>query len=655
MPRNITVTFDDGSSHVYQNAPDDVTPDQVSSRAQQEFGKQVKALDGGRGQTETVNYSPEPTEGLRGTVTDTSDATPPRNMLSDIGASVMNAGAGVAQGLAAIPDALFQAANGVQRVVNSGVDAAGTGLLRAVGADGAADWFHRGAQGVEQDIAKRPTLSDLIEKASPTPEWGGTERFLGQMVGGAMVPMGPKTPKLATIPETVSPTAARDIVNTGKQVGVRVMTSDVKPPKTFIGKNARSVGEKIPFIGTGGTRAEQQGQRVQAVKDVLREYGGDDAVSLFDDTPGALEDVAKSLSTKRGNDLSRLSGQKNAIIDGIKGVVPVDRTLTAIDRQITRLEGLRLPEYAPVINKLQGWREAVQNQGLRNIEEIRKAMGTAFDAPDLAGIKTTGQKALNEIYPHMRADMGTFISNRAGPQAFATWRTANNKLAAMAGELDDAKLRGVLRSSEMTPENVGKMLFSKNRSDVARLYANLDEFGKSRAQGAVLQRAFDKSISANEGLSVERFVNNLSSMGGSVGVVFKGADRARIQGLAKLLDATRQASAASVAPPTGVQNLPAAAGYTLGTLFGSAAIPIAGAGGLLARAYESAPVRNALLRLGKTPKGSKAEGAAFTNATKALNAALSEHAAALNDNIPARSAARQSDQQDNEQQAVPQP
>lgn len=48
MPRNITVTFADGSSHVYQNAPDNLTPEQVTTRAQQDFGKQVSALDGGR-------------------------------------------------------------------------------------------------------------------------------------------------------------------------------------------------------------------------------------------------------------------------------------------------------------------------------------------------------------------------------------------------------------------------------------------------------------------------------------------------------------------------------------------------------------------------------------------------------------------------------
>ena len=48
MPRNITVTFEDGTTHVYQNAPDDVTPDAVQARAAKEFGKRVTAMDGGR-------------------------------------------------------------------------------------------------------------------------------------------------------------------------------------------------------------------------------------------------------------------------------------------------------------------------------------------------------------------------------------------------------------------------------------------------------------------------------------------------------------------------------------------------------------------------------------------------------------------------------
>lgn len=48
MPKNVTVTFDDGTTHVYQNTPDTVTPSEVEQRASQEFGKKVVNIDGGR-------------------------------------------------------------------------------------------------------------------------------------------------------------------------------------------------------------------------------------------------------------------------------------------------------------------------------------------------------------------------------------------------------------------------------------------------------------------------------------------------------------------------------------------------------------------------------------------------------------------------------
>lgn len=60
MPRNITVTFNDNSTHIYQNAPDDLTPDMVTMRAQKDFGKSVTALDGGRGAAPVPGEIPGP-------------------------------------------------------------------------------------------------------------------------------------------------------------------------------------------------------------------------------------------------------------------------------------------------------------------------------------------------------------------------------------------------------------------------------------------------------------------------------------------------------------------------------------------------------------------------------------------------------------------
>jgi hypothetical protein len=48
MPRDITVTFSDGTQHVYRNADDDATPEEALERARNEFGgKEVAAIDGG--------------------------------------------------------------------------------------------------------------------------------------------------------------------------------------------------------------------------------------------------------------------------------------------------------------------------------------------------------------------------------------------------------------------------------------------------------------------------------------------------------------------------------------------------------------------------------------------------------------------------------
>jgi hypothetical protein len=60
MARDITVTFDDGSSHVYKGAPDDITPTAVQARAEKDFGKTVTALDGGKKSAPAAPPAPAP-------------------------------------------------------------------------------------------------------------------------------------------------------------------------------------------------------------------------------------------------------------------------------------------------------------------------------------------------------------------------------------------------------------------------------------------------------------------------------------------------------------------------------------------------------------------------------------------------------------------
>lgn len=48
MPRNITVYFSDGTAHQYNNAPDNVTPDQIEQRIKRDYAnKKIVRVDGG--------------------------------------------------------------------------------------------------------------------------------------------------------------------------------------------------------------------------------------------------------------------------------------------------------------------------------------------------------------------------------------------------------------------------------------------------------------------------------------------------------------------------------------------------------------------------------------------------------------------------------
>lgn len=578
--------------------------------------------------------------------------------LGDLGRATANVGARGVQGIISPFTFLEDTAKTVQQGVNYGVTQAGSGLLGAMGLDDAAKWWERGGGEVHRQIVQRPTVHSVIESVVPRPtdRAGRIASTVAEIGGGMMIPFPtPKAPIRAPIATAVA-SNADDIVRAGQREGVRVMTSDVRPPRTFIGQRARAVGERIPWAGTGGPRAAQQQERVEAVTNLLRDFGGDDVVQLFDDAPSAVDDVARSLTAQRGRELTRLTNAKKGIIARHSGAgeVPVANTLQAIDDQIAELTRRGTKPALEVVDDLRALRTSIQGKTLDQLEAIRAdELSNAFKGGNtLADVRVVGEKAIRAIYDPLRRDMGEFITQRGGAADAKTWRTANERLAAMAGELDSSTFKNVLRNTDLTPEAVGRLLFSRNRSDVARLYANLDAPGKARAQAAVLQRAFDKAISADQGLSVERFVNNLSQMGDSVGVVFQGDDLARVQGMSKLLDATRRAAEARVMPPTGIQNTPVVEGFTLGSLFGWGAIPVAGGGGLLARAYESAPVRNLLLRLGRAKAGSAAEGKLVDQLSKLIvTTVVSQRqriGSAANDEIPAALAAQEQENDGNQ-------
>lgn len=438
---------------------------------------------------------------------------------------------------------------------------------------------------------------------------GGTgAQIAASLLGGVAGAKG-ATPRAAT---KLSTQTAQDL-SAAKEAGVRVLTSDVIPPRTFASKTLQKAGEHIPFAGTGPVRHEQQVERINAVRNVLHDFGADHAAE-------ASDAVMADLARKRAGDIKKYVELKSTVINSLsdRGAVPLPNATAAIDDQVAKLRDLRLDEYKPIIEKLENWKDSLQGQNINNVETLRKQIGESFKSPDLTSVRGVGEKALSNIYGPLRNDMESFIKTTGERRDVTKWKVANKRLSDLSDELGMTSLKATLKRGDVTPEVVNNMLFSRKPSEVRQLYASLTPTGRQNARAAILAKAAETAKVATEAgdvVSPDKFANEVKRLGTSVGVFFKDADLDQVNGLSRVLAITKRASEAAANPNTGASlALPVGASALTGVFGGGmtgflGTLGTAAGIGTAARIYESAPVRNILINMSKTKPGSQEEAA----------------------------------------------
>ena len=518
--------------------------------------------------------------------------------------------AGVAEPSTAI-ERLFQSAAGSAADVATGVGA-GQALAKTAAPL---------AQAVGGLLAEQPAAqlaggvgSGLAAQAASELGVGAGGQAIAALIGGVA---GSRAARTQIIPAAQANAAERALVTEAEKVGVPLLTSDVAPPRTFMGKAAQSLGERVPLVGTGPVRQAQQEARIGAVRDVLVDFGAGPSAQ-------ASDAVMADLLATRGAEVGKYAAQKTDVIKRLStsgAAVPVARATAAIDQQIAKLQALKTKELEPVVARLNDWRQSIQGQSLANIEDLRKQLGESFKAPELASVRSTGEKSLSSIYGALRDDMSTFIRGNGQPQDIAKWTDANKKLSSMMGELKTSALKSAIEKGTDTPEAIRGILFSSKPSDVRLLYRNLSDAGRDNAKAALLAHAAEKATT-NDVLSVERFVSQVDKLGPQFGIFFKGDDKRRIEGLTRVLGATRRGAEAGVLTNSGQQGVASLTAVGAGQLTGSAlggAAALGGAG-LMARLYESPMVRGLLLRLPSTKVGTAEEAAILKRISGAMTA-----------------------------------
>ena len=576
----------------------------------QELGRQVGLT--GRGAIEGVT-------GLAGIVIDPVTRLANMALPSDVQIPTMQQATAQVLETAGFP----QPRNAVERLVNQAVQGASSGggmagAGRIAQMSGAPVTSEVGRMLAAQPVAQLAggagsgAASQAVREAGGTPTGEIAASLLGGVAGSAAASRAMAPTRVPAAAPKVQP-----IVEEAGRRGVPVLTSDVVPPETFIGKAGQRLGERIPVVGTGPLRAEQQQARIEAVRNVLRDFGADDAANLSDD-------IMKDLASKRSAEIQKYASSKKEVINRLasKGDVPVPRALTAIDDQIADLTRRRTEGSDEAVQRLQQIKTDVQNRDLFQIEayrqdELSKIFKDDPARPMSIAARDAGEKALRAIYGPVREDMIDFIKKTGERRDVDKFMVANKRLNETANELKMASLKSVLKAGEVTPEVVNRLLFGQKPSEIRQLYSGLTPSGRANARASILSQAADKAkFETQDGtkmFSPEKFNAEIKRLQPQIGVFFRGDDLKQIEGLSRVLNLTRRAGEAGVATATGQETVPFVAGSALQSFLGSFGGTLAAAGGigLTARIYESAPVRNLMMKLGATKRGS-AEEAAIT-------------------------------------------
>ncbi len=514
------------------------------------------------------------------------------------------------------------AANMLPEATPEGVRALLTPTLDlALSALGAAGAVPAGAAGFIGDMAEAAGMSSNDARRLANDLAAMPEAFAASPMRATM----PAASAARSTPASRASTPAGRVIQEGAERGVRVMTSDVREPKTWAGKWIRATGEKIPVAGTGAGRAAQAEERVDAVRGLVNEFS-DDAGAATDDI---LRSVSDDLIKTHGKTVSRYVGLKDEVFDSVSGAgpVPVPKVSARIDELIAANEGKAT--MAPLVAELRKWRSDLPaNTDIRDLDGLRATLGDAYKDPRLAGAQTQVQKSVNSLYGPLREDIDAFVQANGKPRDLTKLRVANKRLSDGMDEVNKTALKSVLAKGDVTPENVKNLLFSSKPSDVRQVYKRLSPEGKANARAAILHDVLDKS-GGLEDVSAKRFTSNLAKRAKQIGVTFSEDDKRSVDGFVRLMKATSRADDAALSPPTGIQSLPIIGGAVATDLLGGAGAGLASIAsiGALARAYESPTMRRILVKVAKAPPGSKAERNLLSQAAKEMEKTMVSPAA----------------------------
>ncbi|EEM1119788.1 DNA transfer protein [Salmonella enterica] len=414
----------------------------------------------------------------------------------------------------------------------------------------------------------------------------------------------------------ISPDVAKTIAN-AESMGITPMTSDLIKPGNALTRGIQQSGEGA-ILGTGAKREAQQAARSDAVSNYLNkfgEYNADDVVkSLTSTLKGRREVAGKVLE-----DITQKMGSTP---------VPTSNAVTAIDDSLAKLNRLGTSADKNLVSTLENLKAELSNPSIDF--DLLKQHRTAFRSNvqgDAMVFPNQAKAVTNSIENAMSRDLKNAVGKTLGAQDAARYIKANSDYSNIYNKVLNKRIATKLNdaTNQATPELINSVVYSRNASDIKRIWPALDSKGKDAMRAAYVSKIAEKA-----GDSPAKFITEVNKLkrqaGGEIyNTVFNGQHMKELNALHDVLRETARADTAGVVTQTGqslANNIRIGAGlFSGGTSIGGEA-----GFGLMMRLYESKPARNMLLRLANTKPGTPAYERALNQAATAVRLLLSNQA-----------------------------
>ena len=425
----------------------------------------------------------------------------------------------------------------------------------------------------------------------------------------------------------ITPQRAKEIqqvIASSERQGIDVLTTDIFQPQSIFSRLSSQFAERVPLLGTGGKRAKQQSQRVNALEE------------LEQSTPRVeAGDIITSLNESANKTRVAAGGRINAVSEAMDqiGDVPTSNAVNSIDAATAKLTRPGKLQNQVLIDELDNLKQTLGEapQSFSSLREFRtdaRAIAEKVDPAGRSQLRSSDKALMDQVIKGLTKDLDDFVLNNSDARNLTRYKKADQLYAQEAAKLTKSRLKSVLDKGDVKPELVNNLLFSSSPSEVKLLFKNLDTSGRQNARMSLMRRALDDATKGGE-ISTARFVSQLGKLEKNFDVFFRGEAKTEINGLKRLLETTKRAEQAGVVTPTGqTAQISAATALAAGAGIGDpraiATLFLASTIGLTAKAYESAGVRNMLIRLGKSPKRSTLEADLIRLAPLAFEKAASQ-------------------------------